>query len=240
MSCHRGRLAMPTRLATLLALLVLPLLLASAASEDERVELDADDECSSGACGLHAIQVRGAQRVNFTGSSAKHLRRRRRTVYMYPATKSERRDVQPTHCGEEKLKAGRQGCCGGMSFDLGTSACCGQVPYIFDQLACCFHGDGTATLYDPYSQNCCDDPMKDNTGGGICEVARGENSCCNLVKHTHRRRRRSKKSKRKSRRHHRSSLLQRTDEPDDDDEDEDDSVHHDGSEDLMDRGQRVL
>merc|ERR1719277_1674169 len=52
--------------------------------------------------------------------------------------------------------------------------------------------NGYATLYHPYTQNCCIDPARNNKGARyepICEIESGDTSCCNPDLKSHRRRR---------------------------------------------------
>merc|ERR1712060_486850 len=112
--------------------------------------------------------------------SSRRWEQRRHVAYVYPTTEIQTAPEQPAECNGTRLKRGREGCCAGRVYDLMTTSCCGQVPFYFTSLSCCAHGDGTATLYDPYAQNCCDDPAKKNVERGICELEGRETSCCTL------------------------------------------------------------
>merc|ERR1719277_1778416 len=132
-------------------------------------------------------------------SNAYHRRRHRgdhafkRPTWGWLPTKVDPYHTQPTHCMGFPLMKGRQGCCGGHAYNFDTHACCGQVVYEHAKLSCCNHLNGYATIYHPYSQNCCDDPAVKNKRGGICDVPKGDISCCNRAVRTHRRRRRSRR-----------------------------------------------
>eukprot|EP00405_Crypthecodinium_cohnii_P018001 CAMPEP_0206448510 /NCGR_PEP_ID=MMETSP0324_2-20121206/17515_1 /ASSEMBLY_ACC=CAM_ASM_000836 /TAXON_ID=2866 /ORGANISM="Crypthecodinium cohnii, Strain Seligo" /LENGTH=208 /DNA_ID=CAMNT_0053917667 /DNA_START=322 /DNA_END=948 /DNA_ORIENTATION=- len=153
-----------------------------------------DDECDGDDqdCALTALQfrARSGDTATVDGSMiATSRRRRRHHEYLYPTTNISSAFTQPEFCAGKKLKRGVQGCCAGIPFQLANAGCCGTIPYYTSQLGCCDHGDGTATLYDPLSQNCCDDEFKKNAERGICEVERGETSCCELAQNGRRRRR---------------------------------------------------
>merc|ERR1711879_1090478 len=85
---------------------------------------------------------------------------------------------QPHRCNGTRLMPGQESCCGNKSYALMTGACCGVITYDFRKLSCCEHGDGTATLYNPYAQNCCDDPAAKNVQRGICAMKHRQRSCC--------------------------------------------------------------
>jgi len=94
------------------------------------------------------------------------------------ATPVQTESEQPASCNGTALVKGRQGCCAGQVFDLATTSCCGTMLFYFTSLSCCDHGNGTATLYEPYAQNCCDDAAVSNRQRGICTMRRRERSCC--------------------------------------------------------------
>lgn len=162
-------------------------------------ELADDDECETGDCSLNALQLRKNYAGVGTTDAYSMGRRRRHHEYLYPRTRHHKQNVQPDHCNGTELVRGKENCCHGMVIQIHNTACCGTIPYFFTQLSCCIHGDGTATLYDPYSQNCCDDVAKDNKERGICDVPRGQTSCCSILTGSRRRRRRRNEMGRKSR-----------------------------------------
>jgi len=116
------------------------------------------------------------------------------SAYDGPATPIQTAPEQPAFCNGTALIQGRQGCCAGQVFDLMTTSCCGTELFYFTSLSCCDHGDGTASLYEPYAQNCCDDAAVSNVERGICKVGRWETSCCTRMQHVHRRRRRHRRA----------------------------------------------
>jgi len=121
--------------------------------------------------------------------------RRRTPATLFKSTPVYEGPLQPPICNGTRLKKGRQGCCAGQPFDLDTLGCCGSVLYETAIFSCCSHADNTATIFDPYTTNCCDDEFKTNKESGICELHAGETSCCTLGRN-HRRRRRSHISQR--------------------------------------------
>mmetsp|Transcript_88711 Transcript_88711/g.286649 ORF Transcript_88711/g.286649 Transcript_88711/m.286649 type:complete len:195 (-) Transcript_88711:272-856(-) len=179
------------------ALLVAPVTaLGDVGTEEEAFA--ADDECLSsspdGSCSLSALQLRAhgrsAQEEGSVEGVATSVRRRRGHQYVYPTTNVTITTGQPDTCKGKPLKKGYESCCSGTPFELKSSACCGTIPFYTAQLGCCNHGDGTATLYDPLSQNCCDDEFAENKEEGICDVPHGETSCCQLTGRRRRQRRR--------------------------------------------------
>mmetsp|Transcript_70921 Transcript_70921/g.217354 ORF Transcript_70921/g.217354 Transcript_70921/m.217354 type:complete len:275 (-) Transcript_70921:471-1295(-) len=126
------------------------------------------------------------------GHRHRHQRLQAHVAFASPATLLQSAPEQPSHCNGTALVRGKQGCCAGKVFELRTSACCGTIPYYFTSLSCCAHGDGFATMYEPYAQNCCDDPAVSNVERGICKLEPGERSCCTRMQHKHRRRRRQR------------------------------------------------
>jgi len=159
-----------------------------------------------GAAAAGAAQALRSQDVSFAFDSeaalfsahdrVSHRRRHhhvKHVAYDGPATVVQTTPEQPAYCNGTKLKKGRQGCCAGVVFDLMTTGCCGTMPFYFTSLSCCDHGDGTASLYEPYAQNCCDDPAVSNVQKGVCAMERGERSCCTRMRQGHRRRRRHRK-----------------------------------------------
>jgi len=122
-----------------------------------------------------------------------HGKSRPHKAYHGPATIVQVGPEQPAFCNGTALIKGREGCCAGRVFDLRTTSCCGTMAFYFTSLSCCDHGDGTASLYEPYAQNCCDDAAVSNVEKGVCEVERGERSCCHRMKQAHRRRRRHRR-----------------------------------------------
>jgi len=127
------------------------------------------------------------------------LHRRRVSSHKFVATPIYDGPMQPPECNGTRLRRGHQGCCAGVPFNLIKEGCCGSVRYSTEKLSCCDHHDRTATLFNPYTSNCCDDQFKHNLQGGICDLQFGETSCCVVVeefgRHSHgrhsRRRRRT-------------------------------------------------
>eukprot|EP00449_Zooxanthella_nutricula_P000566 CAMPEP_0198494112 /NCGR_PEP_ID=MMETSP1462-20131121/4452_1 /TAXON_ID=1333877 /ORGANISM="Brandtodinium nutriculum, Strain RCC3387" /LENGTH=262 /DNA_ID=CAMNT_0044222841 /DNA_START=77 /DNA_END=865 /DNA_ORIENTATION=- len=155
-----------------LAGVVLLVLAATGAAEAFRVQ-GAPFALDSERAALFASHGRGSlQRGHRHGQSRLHK------AYDGLATPVQTTPEQPAVCNGTALVKGRQGCCAGRVFDLMTSSCCGTVVFYFTSLSCCDHGDGTASLYEPYAQNCCDDAAVSNVQRGICKLEQGERSCC--------------------------------------------------------------
>merc|ERR1740116_553454 len=60
-------------------------------------------------------------------------------------------------CGDMEIYSMYQGCCGGQVYLNRLEGCCGDQVFKSKEQGCC--GD-KYILYDPLTQNCCDDPMK--------------------------------------------------------------------------------
>jgi len=138
------------------------------------------------------IPLSAALSTHSHGHRHRHHRLQAHVAFISPATVIQTTPEQPSHCNGTALARGKQGCCAGKTFELMTTSCCGSIPFYFTSLSCCDHGDGLATLYEPYAQNCCDDPAVSNKERGICTLEPGERSCCTRMQHKHRRRRRAR------------------------------------------------
>lgn len=116
----------------------------------------------------------------------------RRRLVTYWATPLDHGPQQPQFCGinTTRLRSGYEGCCAGQSHPFSNVGCCGYLLYRTDQLSCCKHSNGTATVYDRLTTNCCEDPRVVNKGGGLCNLEPGEPACCHMLSGSRRRSRR--------------------------------------------------
>mmetsp|Transcript_21838 Transcript_21838/g.62765 ORF Transcript_21838/g.62765 Transcript_21838/m.62765 type:complete len:214 (-) Transcript_21838:156-797(-) len=177
-------------------------------------DLAADDECADGVCALSELQLRARASESADEEAGSGSRRRvrvhwanteigvpaqaaeppgsgrRRRLVMWKPTPIVDGDQQPETCANHTIRKGYEGCCAGQLYQFENMGCCGSLLYRTDELACCRHRNGTATIYNSLTSNCCDDPLKKNKEDGIiCHLSATQSSCCHIQTVGRRRRR---------------------------------------------------